>query len=168
MSAVMAGDPDPWVLGWDSVVAGATIFLALGTLWLAIKTSRLADAAREEISGAWRPVMLVASAHVELQGEGRFTAIVVARNRGNGPALDARASGAGAALPDDRDGKAVGVDDVLIHRFAVDGTSGEWPLMVRYRDLGGREHETSALLVGPGGVGGACKISKTRARSLKH
>jgi hypothetical protein len=96
MTAILAGSR--WSLDWTAVAAIATAVLALFTWRLAYSTRTLAQATRQDVSAAWRPVLIGAATH---QGESRIHVVatpgtelgtadvtILIANVGSGPALN--------------------------------------------------------------------------------
>lgn len=54
---------------------------------------------------------------------------------------------------------SVGVD--------VEDSSAERTFAISYRDLGGREHQTQARIVGPGGLGGTCELLDVEVQAAR-
>src|SRR5438874_3636234 len=104
-------DIGPWDIGWESIVALATLLLAGVTGWLAWTTRKLARATAEEVQGQTRPVVVptgdpirvgVEQVNPDQEGKppypgpgavpgelrGSFSVTVPMRNIGVGPALN--------------------------------------------------------------------------------
>jgi len=83
-------DAGPWTLGWEFVLAGVTLLLALFTGWLAWVTRRLARTTALEVQSQSRPILVpvYGTFRVTQPDSGREFAVELGiRNIGAGPAL---------------------------------------------------------------------------------
>ncbi len=155
---LLAAEHGPWALGWEALVAVGTLLLAGYTARLAFFTRRSVEAARDEQSATWRPVVLPLASKTgvrDLSEEG-LTLDVVITNKGSGPAFDVTAclSESGQVTSPIVGGQMTGanghgilqVDEELRARFAIVGTSDQGELTITYLDLGGRPLWTTARL----------------------
>jgi hypothetical protein len=153
--------PPQWTFGWEALVAIGTITLAAVTAGLAWSTRTVAQATRDEIGAAWRPVLLPQSAEImQRSAQSPVSLKIKVKNVGRGPALEVTAR---LELPDGttRHIGAPGeqpipeplpVEEELELQFSVDDPlqlSQLAQLSLSYVDLGDRSHQTRAELRDP-------------------
>jgi hypothetical protein len=156
---LLAAEHGPWALGWEALVAVGTLLLAGYTARLAFFTRRSVEAARDEQSATWRPVVIPLALKTgvrDLPEEG-LTLDVVIVNKGSGPAFDvtARLSENGQVTSPITGGQMTGanghgilqVDEELRARFPLVSEPDQGgDLTIAYLDLGGRPLWTTARL----------------------
>jgi hypothetical protein len=134
-----------------AVGAVGTLLLAAATVVLAISTKKVADGTADELRAQWRPVLIPTGTREDRTrpvGNGQPNLILRIRNSGRGPALFVRVQlDPQGVSPDDwnRAAMADGGEAVLVF-----GQTSTLPpamqLLLDYRDLGGRQYATSAVI----------------------
>jgi hypothetical protein len=136
-----------------AVLVGATgtVILAVATYWLARSTRTLADETADELRAQWRPVLLAVQSPEDRTRsvENEVPNLVLRiRNAGRGPALYVRAQLDPLGLsPADWNRAAMAEGDEAALVFTqLSALPPAMQLLLDYRDLGGRQYATSAVI----------------------
>ncbi|MFD5398613.1 hypothetical protein ACFWJW_30930 [Streptomyces sp. NPDC127097] len=151
-------EANPWLFGWEALVAIGTIALAVYTALLAKRTRTLAEESTADQRAQWRPFLVpkhgvtvralferqVEIEPISLYGHHLHLSI---HNTGRGPALHVRAELQGessAALPAFWSAAALSPGDVqelAFNEIAADESALQ--LLLDYRDLTGRSYSSA-------------------------
>jgi hypothetical protein len=93
---IASTEHSPWALGWETCVAAGTLVLAVSTWTLAGQTRRSVEAARDEQSAQWRPMVLPDVARSWVRDPDDVDAlpqmnVVLDNHEGRGPAFSVSA-----------------------------------------------------------------------------
>lgn len=141
---------DPWIFGWDAILAIVTGVLALATIIVAFVTKGVAKATAAEVRAQNQPMLIpVAFEPAEPISFDRDGISVDVQNGGKGPALAITAMLLPAELAPEEWGRGIlpqGVIEKL--RFLLEDPVPEerYELLLDYSDLADRPHSTRLVI----------------------
>lgn len=145
---------DQWTLGWDALAGIGTLLLAGATAWLGWGTRAMAKAAREDLAGLSRPVLVFRQGTLSRDSSGKLLLRISVRNDGTGPALDVnwRLSPQEPAVRTDTGLTVIPLwaatplvasgEEEQLATFAPEGGGFEKRLMIDFGDVFGRPYGT--------------------------
>jgi len=141
---------DPWLFGWDAVLAGVTGVLAVATILVAFVTRGVAKATAAEVRAQNQPLLMpVAYEPAEPINFDSDGIAIDIQNGGKGPALAVTARLLPVALaPEEWSRGIMPQGDVEKLKFLLDEPDQEerYELLLDYSDLAERPHSTRLVI----------------------